>query len=188
MLSLRDRKGLAGIGGGLLLLFFVLITTGSLAYLAWPTLFDHPAPLRFSAPISNIRSTVEMNWFTTCAARSFQFSAQSPITLSLCNHPWVTMVRLGDRLKEQGSNYVGFIASPPRFSAPVTRITTTVKTNALGTGTCAARNVQFATGSLVTLSICNNPWLTALRVGDRLKEEGSSSNLTYVGFVGPHPQ
>lgn len=69
---------------------------------------------------------------------------------------------------------------PVRLTAPVTRITDTTKSE--GFGTCSGRNFQLANGSLISLSTCNHPWVTAVRVGDRLKHQKGLGGV-YMGFA-----
>ncbi len=71
-------------------------------------------------------------------------------------------------------------SGPLTLSAPVVRITDTKKFD--GQSMCAGRNFQLANGSLVTLSICGHPWITAVQVGDRLKQEKKFAGI-YMGFA-----
>lgn len=67
---------------------------------------------------------------------------------------------------------------PVRLSAPVVRVTQTTKIT-INDGLCNARTLQLKSGPIFTLSVCNNPWVTTVKIGDRLQEQRGG----YIGFT-----
>ncbi len=61
-----------------------------------------------TGPVTRITPTTQAEGFSTCPALNFQFKSGPLISLSQCNHPWITAVRPGDRLEEHGGTVVGF--------------------------------------------------------------------------------
>lgn len=107
---LRDRSGMAD-GSGLLygiiaiVLGFFVIVSLVLVFQQHPSA---PARVRLTAPVTRITDTTKSEGYGTCSARNFQFANGSLVSLSTCNNPWVTAVRVGDRLKKQSGSYIGF--------------------------------------------------------------------------------